>query len=362
MYLAMLMDDTCLPLISLDDRFALIKHEWCVWQKEDNGQYPGIAQWLQVRAILLSGGNSQDLSVQSCFQSVAFWFCEFNDHAPTDRSFCRFVVEECLEGKLEKPGLVLTLLDEACQWQEATGRGSTCLFVLAEQVQHLLKDDRVVQTAELFAMVLSMVQVSLKTFAYMLTYDQWFQSIFLDRTSIFAQNKRFGKAWLHTLTAMLPHETPDVLQIHGKLLFDQAVDDAYRAHLTDIRTALLRMGMEASLQHMPTRLGQPMASKNSAVTHGSTASTNMHLSSSALLDASSLEKIMKSYTGSECATVSLSHDVIFKPVWFKQTFLPSLINWSPPPHLATARHDLIKLIHSKGKLPLSLHQEYKKQQ
>ncbi|CAO3590105.1 unnamed protein product [Absidia cylindrospora] len=157
--------------------------------------------------------------------------------------------------------------------------------------------------------------------------------------------------------------------IHAKALMDSAIHTQASRYITSVKAKLLTLGVDATLRHYPSRLDTPLLSD---LLHQSLGGLGSSISNSKgeLGDGNTnhimkhqpaeLQKLMDKYGETETVPQGLWEDSIFRPKWFKQTFLPALmIDWKPSdPLTLTRRAHMIKSFQRKGKVPVSLLEQY----
>ena len=106
--------------------------------------------------------------------------------------------------------------------------------------------------------------------------------------------------------------------------------------------------MDHTLRHYPTSLQYPL--QNSQTQELSTSTSGVE---------DIIEHVMDVFDRDHCIPKDLWEDAIFKPRWFKMTFLPALIVY---PHRKHTRDSLIAALHDKKKIPPNTYKEYLRMQ
>ncbi|KAI9260701.1 hypothetical protein BDA99DRAFT_89866 [Phascolomyces articulosus] len=202
---------------------------------------------------------------------------------------------------------------------------------------------------ERLSIILTMVQLLLLHASEMLglRYQKWFQQMFIDPNSTHISTTRMGQQFLAFLESLVTQEIPAVLQIHGKALQGNR-HLPVQQFISSVKTRLMELGLDQSLRTHPTSLHHPVQtssttpqrysisnsiSKNTAV---SAQTSNKNSCSIATQQENTVETILMSFKETGLIPKSLLEDSIFRPLWFKKTFLPSLMQWQ-----STYRNDLV---------------------
>lgn len=107
--------------------------------------------------------------------------------------------------------------------------------------------------------------------------------------------------------------------------------------------------MDHTLRHYPTSLQHPLQDSQTQEMAASSSSS----SSNSVEDI--IEHAMDLFERDQCIPKDLWENAIFKPRWFKMTFLPAFIVY---PHRKHTRDGLIAALHDKKKIPPNTYKEY----
>ena len=89
--------------------------------------------------------------------------------------------------------------------------------------------------------------------------------------------------------------------------------------------------------------------------------SNGHASGTPLQQENTVEVILTTFKETGLIPKSLLEDSIFRPLWFKVTFLPSLIQWqSSNNELEMARDQLIQALRDRKRIPDEIYMKYLK--
>lgn len=102
--------------------------------------------------------------------------------------------------------------------------------------------------------------------------------------------------------------------------------------------------MDHTLRHYPTSLQHPLENSQTQ---------EMATSNSSVDDI--IEHAMDLFERDQCIPKDLWENAIFKPRWFKMTFLPAFIVY---PHRTSTRDSLLAALHDKKKISAATYQEY----
>ncbi|KAJ8653121.1 hypothetical protein O0I10_011262 [Lichtheimia ornata] len=268
---------------------------------------------------------------------------------------------EC--GSLEWPRLSLLLLTQkptlpllliyigACQQlQQAShlARAAELLGSLDTSLRNILS--RGLPRQE-FQMLLMLVQICLSYLSELLgmSYQGWFQHKFLDpKTTCFENNKGAFDSFITLLEEMIPTEMPAILQIQGKAMNNANQQGPPRQYVSMVKTRLMELGVDHTLRQYPLSLQHPLL--DSQTQEMATSSSSR---SSSVEDI--IEHAMDLFERDQCIPKDLWENAIFKPRWFKMTFLPAFIVY---PHRKHTRDGLIAALHDKKKIPPNTYKEY----
>ncbi|KAI8967826.1 hypothetical protein BDF20DRAFT_991803 [Mycotypha africana] len=235
-----------------------------------------------------------------------------------------------------------------------------------------------------------------------LTYADWFSTTLIQpSTSIFNKlsdsssnvpqsltNKR-KKAFItfmHHLQRMIPHESlPAILQIHGKVI-SQWIEESnpkskeiMYSYLTAVRKRLKDLDCQSTLEHSPAQLSTPIASDANLLKLSEYASTEKiattfsspNAKNQQSIENRTIEDILTEFIKKDCKVVPapIMQASIFKQLWFRNTFLPKIIEWQGPcsgrnmndqsrNELLEAKYKFLTALKLKGKIPDSLFEKY----
>jgi hypothetical protein len=129
------------------------------------------------------------------------------------------------------------------------------------------------------------------------------------------------------------------------------------AYISSVKSKLLALGVDASLRQYPSHLGTPLISDS--LREPPHHHTNNTIKGHQPAD---MKKLIDKYGETQTIPQSLWEDSIFRPKWFKQTFLPALmIDWTPTDALTLERRaKMVLAFQQKGKIPPPLMARFQK--
>lgn len=132
------------------------------------------------------------------------------------------------------------------------------------------------------------------------------------------------------------------------------------AYITSVKSKLLALGVDAALRQYPPTVGIPLMSDSlrDPPTHHTNITNNTDKGHQPV----DMKKLMEKYGETQIIPQSLWEDSIFRPKWFKQTFLPALmIDWTPTDALTLERRaNMVMAFQQKGKIPPPLMARFQK--
>ncbi|KAG2224356.1 hypothetical protein INT45_006756 [Circinella minor] len=233
---------------------------------------------------------------------------------------------------------------------------------------------------ERMSIILTMVQLLLLHTSEMLglKYPKWFDQMFIDPNSTHINTTRMGQQFLLFLESLAICDTPTVLQMHGKALQGNRNLPVQR-FISLVKTRLMELGLDQSLRTHPTSLHHPVqvstsqyfdsVNRNTSATvtaalaySNNSNGSNGHASGTPVQQENTVEVILTTFKETGLIPKSLLEDSIFRPLWFKVTFLPSLIQWqnSNKNELEMARDQLIQALRDRKRIPDEIYMKYLK--
>jgi hypothetical protein len=129
------------------------------------------------------------------------------------------------------------------------------------------------------------------------------------------------------------------------------------AYISSVKSKLLALGVDASLRQYLPHLGTPLISDllREPPHHHTNNTIKGH-------QPADMKKLIDKYGETQTIPQSLWEDSIFRPKWFKQTFLPALmIDWTPTDALTLERRaKMVLAFQQKGKIPPPLWARFQK--
>ncbi|KAI9493833.1 hypothetical protein BDB00DRAFT_357880 [Zychaea mexicana] len=216
--------------------------------------------------------------------------------------------------------------------------------------------------------------------------------MFIDPASTHLHTARMGQQFLEFLESLVSSDIPAVLQMHGKVLQGDRHLPVQK-FISAVKTRLMELGLDQSLRTHPTSIYQPVQitqqqqQQQDRYHHHQAGTNNHHLgiggsSSSGIsknaaasgngnshygagnmaTQEKTVETILTSFQKSGLIPKSLLEDAIFRPLWFKKTFLPALLQWQGNSDLLLARDQLMAALKERKKISDQVYNDYLKQQ
>ncbi|KAI9306331.1 hypothetical protein BJ944DRAFT_263721 [Cunninghamella echinulata] len=189
------------------------------------------------------------------------------------------------------------------------------------------------------------------------------------------------------LENMIPYEIPTILQTQAKV-YSNMNGSLANNYVTLVKRKLLVLGIDSSLRNYPTNIfmkdngtnnnnslnsinnptdiNNNINNNNNTIkidsSHYSQLTNNSDINNNNLnsgIHISDLEKLLKAYNETNMVPKELWEDSIFRPKWFKLTFVPALMNWKlTDKKMIENRYQLIEALNAKRKIPTSLYQQF----
>ncbi|ORZ21635.1 hypothetical protein BCR42DRAFT_407976 [Absidia repens] len=369
-YFELFADTRRLKWLSWQERKAWVEKEWIYWTPAiDNRASNHMEIWMLTKSDTLLNQEMTDLEVDLLLQKNVIWLSEAdeeNNMGPASSTIFTFLMGQYSKGKVPNMRLLYGVFGKHCAALVETGLDTTEIVTILE-IAHQLILEHLQGPTDVIALLMSLVQIALHHMASLLPYAQWFQTTFVNSSSTILKSKHQYQLWLKHMETMIPYEMTTVLQIHAKALMDSAIYTQASRYITSVKAKLLALGVDAALRYYPSRLDTPLLSDlispscgdiGGSISKGKLGgSGNNHI---VKYRPAELQKLMDRYGDTETVPQSLWEDSIFRPKWFKQTFLPALmIDWKPTDTLTlTRRAHMIKSFQRKGKVPISLLEQY----
>ncbi|KAI8341152.1 hypothetical protein BC941DRAFT_415980 [Chlamydoabsidia padenii] len=352
-YFDILEDKSRLGVLSLEERKSLALKEWSTWSTPLEEQKQGdIQAWLSLKSESLQSTGTTDLDIDLLMRKNVVWVSEMGNSSSSE--MIDYLMGQYTKKKVPNMRLMYGIFGKYCHMLAEMGQDSTEIVKILESVRQLLVH-HLQGSTDLIALLLSLVQIALHHMHSILTYADWFKSTFINTNTSIIKSKRQSNLWIKHLETMIPYETNAILQIHAKSLND-ARHLQVSAYISSVKSKLLASGVDATLRHYPTHLGIPLISDSLHHDNEMNNSTIMGL------QPADLNNLMNKYGETQNIPQSLWEDSIFRPKWFKQTFLPALmIDWKPSDSLTLERRaKMVIAFQQKGKIPASLMAQFQK--
>ncbi|KAI8077843.1 uncharacterized protein BX664DRAFT_343628 [Halteromyces radiatus] len=368
-YFDLLADMKRLKHLSWQERKQWIEKEWIHWIPtcHDHQSSSRISKWIPTKSQLFSD-QSECATISLLQEKNSAWLDgshNTNDDdtvIPFFSSMFDFLMTQYSKDKIPNLNVMFGIFGHSCWKLVKTGQDSTQIVKILEQARQALLQ-HIQGPTEPIALLLSMVQISLHHFQTLLTYPQWFVSTFIDPDTSCLKTKRQNQLWMKHLETMIPYETPAILQIHTKAYADQRKSPT-PSYVSQAKSRLLALGIDVTFKHYPTLLGScnDSSNNNNIKDKGKGKLVESSSNNKTVLghQPEDLQRLVTQFGDTNVIPQSLWEDSIFRPKWFKQTFLPALmLHWQPSDRLTLDRRDqLVAIFNNKGKIPALLYSLY----
>ncbi|CAO3612095.1 unnamed protein product [Cunninghamella blakesleeana] len=371
-YYDVFLDKNRLKYLSWSDKKRWIMKEWDIWiqllMENKNDHENHNQSWMQEKSDIIQYKVKMDKGYKTFIEKNILWFNEFNPAISS--SLVNFIIDQVLAEKIIPITIVWGIYHFGCEKIKKSNQDQDSVYIVKvlDDIKNLilqhLNDHSII-----ISILLSVIQISLYYFDYIIPYQQWFEATFVN-ASTSLKSKRENQMWIIHMENMISYEIPTILQIHAKVYNDIKGSSAIN-YVTLVKKRLLALGVECTLRNYPTtvfildqhskQLKDNVNINNISNSNNNNSNNNNNKAgnSNVGIHLSDLEELLKIYDDTKTVPKGLWEDSIFRPKWFKLTFLPALIHWKiTDEKMNDNRSQLIEALNAKRKIPTSLYQQF----